>query len=82
MNRCFAFICALLFAFVSVSSACLAAPADWSLEPAAQPGRGEIHGDLRGESRGGGESPWSNGFKPSQLIGLNVAGFYSAGSLS
>ena len=29
MNRCIALLCALLFAFVSVSSACTAAPADW-----------------------------------------------------
>ena len=37
MNRCFAFLLALVFATVTVSSACLAAPADWvrfTLEPA------------------------------------------------
>jgi hypothetical protein len=75
-------MCALLFAFVTVSSACMAAPADWSVERAAQRDGGEIHGGLRDESRGRGENRWSNGFKPSELIGLNVAGFYSAGSLS
>ena len=30
------------------------------------------------ESRGRDENHWSNGFKPSELIGLDVAGFYSA----
>ena len=36
MNRPLAFVCALLLAFITVSSACIAQPADWvrfSLEP-------------------------------------------------
>lgn len=80
MNRCFALMCALLFAFVSVSSACMAAPSDWvSFNLEAQRDRSEIHADFRDQSRGRDENHWSNGFKPSELIGLDVAGFYSAG---
>ena len=81
MNRCLAMMCALLFAFVSVSSACMAAPSEWiDFDLKAQSGRQEIHADFRSESRGRDRNNWSNGFKPSELIGLDVAGFYSAGS--
>jgi hypothetical protein len=81
MNRCFAMMCALLFAFVSVSSACMAAPTDWiGFDLKAQSDRSEIHATFHDESRGRDKNQWSNGFKPSELIGLDVAGFYSAGS--
>jgi hypothetical protein len=74
-------MCALLFAFVSVSSACMAAPADWiAFDLRAQSDRQEIHATFHDQSRGRDENHWSNGFKPSELIGLDVAGFYSAGS--
>jgi hypothetical protein len=81
MNRCFAFMCALLFAFVSVSSACMAAPSDWirfSLEQ--RRGSNEINASFESQNGHRHQSHWSSGFKPSELIGLNVAGFYSAGS--
>ncbi|HUP67419.1 MAG TPA: hypothetical protein VM145_04310 [Sphingomicrobium sp.] len=81
MNRCFAMMCALLFAFVSVSSACMAAPSDWvTFDLKSQGDRREIHATFSDERRGRDENHWSNGFKPSELIGLDVAGFYSAGS--
>jgi hypothetical protein len=74
-------MCALLFAFVSVSSACMAAPSEWiAFDLKAQSDRQEIHANFRHESRGRDRNNWSNGFKPSELIGLDVAGFYSAGS--
>lgn len=81
MNRCLAFMCALLFAFVSVSSACMAAPTDWiGFDLAAQRDRSQIHATFYDEGRGRSENHWSNGFKPSELIGLDTNGFYSAGS--
>ena len=81
MNRCLALMCALLFAFVSVSSACMAAPSDWiAFDLKAQSDRREIHATFEDERRGGEDNHWSNGFKPSELIGLDTAGFYSAGS--
>jgi len=81
MNRCLAMMCALLFAFISVSSACMAAPSDWiSFDLKAQSDRQAIHATFHDEHRGNDDNQWSNGFKPSELIGLDVAGFYSAGS--
>lgn len=81
MNRCIALLCALLFAFVSVSSACTAAPADWiGFDLAAQRDKSQIHATFHDENRARNENHWSNGFKPSELIGLDVAGFYTAGS--
>jgi hypothetical protein len=74
-------MCALLFAFVSVSSACMAAPTEWiAFDLRAQSDRQEVHATFHDQSRGRDENHWSNGFKPSELIGLDVAGFYSAGS--
>ena len=81
MNRCLAFLVALLFSAVTVSSACSAAPSDWigfTLEP--QRGRSEIRATFRDESRGAGESRWSTGFPPSQLIGFDISGFRSVGT--
>jgi len=80
MNRCVAFMCALLFAFVSVSSACMAAPSDWiRFDLDAQRDRSDIHASFRSESAGRDENNWSSGLKPSELIGLETNGFYSAG---
>jgi hypothetical protein len=74
-------MCALLFAFISVSSACMAAPSDWiSFQLQAQRDKSRIHATFHDERRGNDDNQWSNGFKPSELIGLDVAGFYSAGS--
>jgi hypothetical protein len=82
MNRFLAFICALFFAFVSVSSACTAAqPSAWmqfTLAP-ERGSRGEIQADFRSYSREN-ESHWSDGFMPAQLVGLDTAGFYGAGA--
>ena len=81
MNRCLALMCALLFAFISVSSACMAAPSEWiAFDLKAQSDRQQIQATFHDERRGGDDNHWSNGFKPSELIGLDTAGFYSAGS--
>ena len=82
MNRFLAFIGALLVAFVSVSSACTAAPAEWihfTLEP--QHGRGDrIEARFRNEVRGRDENNWSTDFRPTELVGLDIAGFRGSGS--
>jgi hypothetical protein len=81
MNRLVAFLLALLFASVTVSSACVAAPGDWisfSLEP--QRGSNQIKATFHDESRGRGENHWSTDFLPGQLVGLDVAGFRATGS--
>ncbi len=80
MNRLVAFLLALLFASVTVSSACVAAPRDWisfRLEP--QRGGNEIRASFHDQSRGR-ENQWSTEFVPGQLVGLDVAGFRTAGS--
>lgn len=82
MNRSLAFIGALLFAFVTVSSACMAQPSDWvgfTLEPERN-GSGRIEARFRDQNRDADESHWSTGFMPSDLIGLEVSSFRSPGS--
>ena len=82
MNRPLAFICALLFAFVSVSSACMAQPSDlvrFTLEP-QRSSLGKIRASFRNENRGRDENNWSTGFMPSDLIGLEVSSFHGAGT--
>jgi hypothetical protein len=81
MNRYLAFFLALIFASLTISSACVAGPTDWihfTLEP--ERGGGKIKADFRDESRGRNEHNWSSGFTPSELIGLDVAGFRAAGT--
>ena len=81
MNRAFAFIGALLFAFISVSSACTAATTErlhFMLEQRSDPNL--IHADFRNEVKGQKEHNWSSGFRPSDLVGLDLAGFRGAGS--
>jgi len=79
MNRCLAFILAIFFATITVSSA-VATPADWihfTIEPR---GNGEIYATFRDESRGRNDSNWSSGLRPSELIGLDVAALRAAGT--
>ncbi|HKX91817.1 MAG TPA: hypothetical protein VJM15_05250 [Sphingomicrobium sp.] len=81
MNRLAAFLLAILFATVTVSSACVAAPSDWlrfTLDGEGSGGR--IHASFRDESRARGDGNWSTGFDPSDLAGLDVASFRASGS--
>ena len=81
MNRYLAFFLALVLASITVSSACVAAPSDWirfSLEPEHEGGK--IHATFRDENRGRHETNWSSGFTPSELVGLDVAGFRAGGA--
>jgi hypothetical protein len=82
MNRCLAFIAALLFAFISISSACTAASADWlhfTLEPSHSP-RGDVHASFRKETLGRDENDWSTDLGAPELVGLDVAGFRASGT--
>jgi hypothetical protein len=70
-----------MFAFVTVSSACIAAPSDWiRFDLKSERGGSQIQASFHDESRGRDENHWSSGFKPSELIGLDVNGFYTAGA--
>ena len=81
MNRCLAFLLALVFATATVSSACVAAASDWvsfTLQP--ERGDGKIHASFRDESRGHGDNNGSPEFLPSELVGLDVASFRASGA--
>ena len=81
MNRALAFIGAVILAFISVSSACTAAPGQWvhfTIEP--EHGSDRIRTSFQWEERGRHENNWSTGFRPSELVGLDLAGFRGAGS--
>lgn len=81
MNRCFAFVCALLLALLSVSSACLASP-DSGLRFTLGPSHGQdgrIRADFRSEASGH-ENNWSTDFRPAELVGLDNAGFRASGT--
>jgi hypothetical protein len=81
MNRFFAMIGALLLAFISVSSACTAAPAGlihFTLEP--RRGGEFVHADFRSENGPRDDHDWSTEFRPAELSGLDLAGFRGAGN--
>ena len=82
MNRCVAFVFALVCAFITVSSACIAQPAEWihfTLEP-ERGNPGKIHASFRDQTRDRDQNSWSTGFMPSDLIGLEVSGFHGSGT--
>ena len=83
MKRCFAFMFALLFASLSVASACAAGGGDWigfTLQ-LSRDGK-EIRTEFRRQrdSRRTGDHEWSTNFNPPQLIGLDVSSFRGAGT--
>ena len=82
MNRFLALIGALFVAFVTISSACTAAPAQWihfTLEPDRSSGD-EIKATFHTGETSRDENNWSSDFRPSELVGLDLAGFRGAGS--
>jgi hypothetical protein len=82
MNRCFAFLLALIFASVTVSSACVAATGEWvhfTLEP-QHGGGGKIQATFRDEDGPRYEHNWSTEFVPSELAGLDLASFRASGA--
>jgi len=79
MNRIVAFVCAVLLALVSVSSACLAESSDWirfTLEPERKDS-GQIRASFQRDDdrRGDHDNHWSTGFPATELSGLDVIGF-------
>ena len=80
MNRCLAFIGALLLAFISISSACTAAPGQWIHFTLEARQAGNIQASFRKEVRDHDENNWSTGFRPSEFAGLDLAGFHAGGT--
>nr|NUR37028.1 hypothetical protein [Sphingomonas sp.] len=77
MSRPLVFICALIFAFITVSSACVAQPAEW-VHFTLDSERGDpatFRASFRDESRGRGENDWSTRFRAFDLIGLDGPSF-------
>ena len=80
MNRLVALVLALLVASLTVSSACVAAPADWvSFSLETERGNGQIKAHFRDDDRGFRHNDWSSSFVPSQLVGFDLAAFHAAG---
>ncbi|MFL6753208.1 MAG: hypothetical protein ACJ8FL_08325 [Sphingomicrobium sp.] len=81
MNRCLIFLCALLLSAVTIGSACAAASSEW-LRFTLRPDRGgsEIQATFSDEGQARGDSRWSAGFPPSELIGFDSAGFRAVGA--
>lgn len=79
MNRFLALFLALVLATLTVSSACVAAPSEW-IRFTLQPERGgnELMASFRDHQRSH-HNDWSGWFMPSQLPGLDLAGFRTAG---
>lgn len=81
MNRILALLCALLLASITISSACVAAEADWihfTLEP--DHGGNRIKASFREQEHIRDYNNWSSGFMASELPGLDLAGFRSSGT--
>jgi hypothetical protein len=82
MNRPLALIFALLCALVTVSSACVAQPADlirFTLEPSSKD-PAKIKANFHEQRDDRDHNNWSTGFMPSDLIGMEVSSFHNAGT--
>ena len=82
MTRYLAFILALIFASISVASACSASGPHW-LQFTLQQDRSskDINATFEDSNAGGGVNQWSSGFTPTQLTGLDVMGFRARSSV-
>ena len=82
MNRCLAFLFALMFASLSVASACsAAAPDEIAFTLSAEPRSGEVKVRFSADDDDRrGDSSWSTALPPSQLIGFDISGFRSVGT--
>jgi hypothetical protein len=83
MNRYLALIAAVVFAFITISSACTAAgtgPVRFALTP--ERGGDEVHATFRHQAEGRDENDWSSDFRASELVGFDLDGFQAAGTRS
>jgi len=81
MDRCLALLGALLLSLITVASACTAAPAEWihfTLEPDRVSDR--LHVSFRSDDHPRHDNSWSTSFRPSDLVGLDAAGFRGSGN--
>jgi hypothetical protein len=81
MSRCVTLACAVMIAFVTLTSACIAQSGDWIRFTLEQRGNdNRIQASFREQDRNADKNNWSTGFMPSDLIGLEVSSFRNAGT--
>lgn len=81
MTRFFALIGALFLSFVTIASAC-AADASGTVHFTLRPDKSgdRIQADFRSEEGSRHDNNWSSGFRPGDLVGLDLAGFRAGGT--
>lgn len=81
MTRLVAFAGALLLAFISVSSACLASsPQQIHFFLEMDGGGQRVHATFHESRDAARRTNWSDGFSPGELVGLDLAGFRAGGT--
>src|SRR4051794_18172960 len=81
MNRVFALIGALFLSFVTIASACAAdAPGTVHFTLRSEKSGDRLQADFRSEEGSHHDNNWSSGFRPGDLIGLDLAGFRAGGT--
>jgi hypothetical protein len=81
MNRCLAFLAALMLTAVSVSSACLAAgerPVRFTIDP-ERGDSAKVHVSFRDEDRDREQNSWSTDMAASELSGFDMVAFRAQG---
>ena len=81
MNRALALIGALLLSLISIASACAAVPAQsihFTLAP--EHGSNRLEASFRSADGAHDRNNWSSGFRPGELVGLDLAGFRAPGA--
>ncbi len=81
MQRCLAFLFAVFLTTLSVASACTAASSEWTgftLEPTRDGSK--LRATFRDNDRGNDNHRWSADFRPSDLVGLDLALLRASGS--
>jgi len=81
MNRVFALIGALVLSFVTTASACAAdAPGTVHFTLRSDKSEERIQADFRNDEGSRHDNNWSSGFRPRDLVGLDLAGFRAGGT--
>lgn len=81
MNRCVAFIFALLLTTLTIASACTAASSDpmrFTIEPSRS--GDQVRVEFRHDGRSGGDNQWSSDFPVAELAGLDLAALRAGGA--
>ena len=81
MNRFFALIGALFLSFVTIASACAAvAPGSVHFTLRSEKSGDRIQANFRSDGDSRHDNNWWSGFRPGDLVGLDLAGFRASGT--